>query len=87
MRYYCYNCSETPCILEVKQNEDNKDHIPFMCPWTKAERFPNWIAEKQAEEEMTCYACSGSGYYDSCDKHGKPIKCSSCRGTGIRGME
>ena len=87
MEYYCYNCSATPCVLEVKQTEDNKDHVPFMCPWCKVEQFANWIAGEQVKKEMPCSACSGSGWYDSCDKHGNSIKCSACRGTGIRGIE
>ena len=31
---------------------------------------------------IACTACSGSGYYDACDKEGEPIKCGCCEGTG-----
>lgn len=50
MKYYCYNCSETPCILEVKRAGDT---VPFMCPWCKVEHFPNWITEAEIEKYLT----------------------------------
>ena len=50
MKYYCYNCSETPCILEVKQLVTND---PFMCPWTKEEYFSNWMTEDEVEKYLT----------------------------------
>jgi len=52
MKYYCYNCSATPCTIEVRQTEGDKNHIPFMCPWCKVEHFATWIAEEQVKEEV-----------------------------------
>ena len=50
MKYYCYNCSETPCILEMKLLVTSD---PFMCPWCKEERFSNWITEDEVEKYLT----------------------------------
>lgn len=49
MKYYCYNCSSTPCILEAKGAGDT---VPFMCPWCKVEQFANWVTEEQVEKEL-----------------------------------
>lgn len=47
MKYYCYNCSATPCILEAKGAGNT---VPFMCPWCKVEQFATWIAEDDKEK-------------------------------------
>lgn len=39
--------------------------------------------EKEEVSEERCTACSGSGWYDSCDKNGNPIRCGACEGTGF----
>jgi hypothetical protein len=71
-------------MLKLNDLDNPINHKPFMCPWCKVEHFATWITEEQVKEEIPCSACDGSGWYDSCDKHGNPIKCSACRGTGIK---
>lgn len=31
---------------------------------------------------VVCTACSGSGWYDCCDKNGNSIPCGGCNGFG-----
>lgn len=31
---------------------------------------------------VECTACSGSGWYDSCDSKGRSIQCGGCDGLG-----
>lgn len=38
---------------------------------------------KKKEKEI-CMACYGTGWYDNCDKKGKPIPCGACQGTGVQ---
>lgn len=53
----------------------------------------SWKEDKEARKEYylkyvygwklrPCTACNGSGWYDCCDKKGRPIPCGSCDGTG-----
>ena len=44
----------------------------------RKEYYEKYIGKKL----VRCTACSGSGYYDMCDKKSRPIKCSCCEGTG-----
>jgi DnaJ-class molecular chaperone len=45
----------------------------------KARKIPKrYIPTKGSKDDGNCYACDGTGYYDSI---GSP-KCSSCKGAG-----
>ena len=48
----------------------------------KIERIEHYLNNIYGWKLRNCSACNGSGYYDSCDKKGRPIRCGSCEGTG-----
>lgn len=42
------------------------------------------LKKQYKEDKRICIACSGSGWYDNCDKQGNPILCGACDGTGYK---
>jgi hypothetical protein len=50
--------------------------------WVEKETKTIEQALAAAPETKTCSACAGTGYYDSADKKGNPIKCEACNGSG-----
>lgn len=41
---------------------------------------PSEVQQEKKDDE--CVSCSGSGYYDRLNKHGRAITCGACGGTG-----
>lgn len=51
----------------------------------RIEHYNNFVYKVKM---VMCIACNGSGYYDSLDRRGNNIVCSSCDGLGkVKGVK
>jgi DnaJ-class molecular chaperone len=44
--------------------------------------YTSYQEAAKAADKQRCAACSGSGWYDSTDRKGRPVPCGGCDGTG-----